>query len=123
MFVDDGLTAAPRLSGDMRKLAAASIEACYLLLGYPGPIKSPYLPPAMAWDKMEARRIGIDRIALGTRFMTPFLDLTIEIYKAQRLKYILLNTWNVRARLQAQQGGSYLTDSLAIPLTERRTRQ
>lgn len=53
MFVDDFLGAIMRHQGKTRQLIASSIVPVYLLIGNPGQIKNPSLPPTMAWDKME----------------------------------------------------------------------
>ena len=63
MFVDNGLTAAPRL-GYIKNLVAASIQTCYILLGYPGLIKKPFLPPMLAWDRMCNHLIGTDCVLM-----------------------------------------------------------
>ena len=97
MFVDNGLTAAPRI-GCNRQLIAASIEACYLLLGYPGPIKNPFLPPSMAWDKMHNRPIGIDCVSLGVSFLSKWLEITINNCKVEWLLLLLTKSWNNKKR-------------------------
>ena len=94
MFVDDGGTAGPRSFCNMMLLVASSIEACYLLLGYPGPIQSPYLPPTMSWDKMVDRVIWIERVFLGILFKTKRLEISIKNYKVKRLLHIINTTWN-----------------------------
>ena len=65
----------------MHNLVAASIESGYLMIGCPGPIQKPILPPTMSWDKIVDRAIGVQRIELGILFMTKTLELTIEDYK------------------------------------------
>ena len=52
MFVDDLLSAISRHLRQTRHSIASSIESVYILLGYPGPITKPDLPPTMLWDKM-----------------------------------------------------------------------
>ena len=93
MFVDDLLTGGPRtktINGkpvgcNMQKLVAASIESGNLMIGCPGPIQKPILPPTMSWDKMVDRAIGTKKVAQGILFLTKTLELTIEDYKVQRL--------------------------------------
>ena len=94
MFVDDGGTVGPRLICNMLLLVASSIEACYLLLGYPGPIQSPYLPPTMSCNKMVDRAIGLEQVFLGILFNTKRLEKSIEKYKVERLLHIINTTWN-----------------------------
>ena len=97
MFVDDGLTAAPRNKDlqHIKQTVAASCEAAYLCLGYPGPIKQPILPAVMAWDKIYERLIGIIRLALGIVFESKWLEITIEDYKVERLVHLLSQHWNI----------------------------
>ena len=94
MFVDDLLSATPRSKGDTDKLLASSIEAVYILIGYPGPIQAPLLPPTMAWDKMVDRPVGPSRVSLGIKFKTNRLVLSIEDYKVERVLEILRTTWS-----------------------------
>ena len=101
MFVDDLLTAGPRIETsevtkdgcNMKQLVAASIESGYLMIGCPGPIQKPLLPPTMSWDKMVDRAIGVQRIALGILFLTTTLELTLENYKVLRLLHIIRDVW------------------------------
>ena len=93
MFVDDGLTAAPQLSADIVKVCASSMESAYILLGYPGPIEKPLLPPTMAAEKMVDRKIGPKRVNLGILIDTKDLTILLEDYKVERLKYLLNNMW------------------------------
>ena len=93
MFVDDLLTATARTKGNTDKLLASSIESVYLLIGYPGPIQDPTLPPTMAWDKMVDRPVGPMRVSLGIKFKTPRLVISIEDYKVQRFLERLQSTW------------------------------
>jgi hypothetical protein len=49
MYVDDGLSAVPdNEQNGVHKMVASSCEAAYLLMGYPGPIQDPTLPPTMS---------------------------------------------------------------------------
>jgi hypothetical protein len=106
MFVDDLLTAGPRINTtnktatgcDMRRLVAASIESGYLMIGCPGPIQKPLLPPTMSWDKMVDRPIGTQRIALGILFLTKKLELTLEDYKVLRLLDIIKDVWALKRK-------------------------
>ena len=90
MFIDDGLIDAPRLDS-IKNLVAASIEACYLLLGYPGPIKKLFLPPTLAWDKMCDCPIGPNCVSLGICFLTKYLEISIKDYKVERLVTLFLD--------------------------------
>ena len=90
MFVDDLLSAMARGTGDRNRWISSSIEAVYLLTGYPGKIQSPTIPATMSWDKMEDRPVGSDRVSLGYRFLGPILALGIEDEKVERLLAILL---------------------------------
>ena len=92
MFVNDAVTAAPRKIISMQDIAASSMKGAYLLMGYPGPIQKPILPPVMADDKMRDRKIGTKRVNLGIKFVTKHLLITIEDYKIERLKFILKET-------------------------------
>lgn len=93
IFVDDGLTAAPRLSADIVKVCASSMESAYILLGYPGPIKKPLLPPTIAADKMVDHKIGPKRVNLGIFINTKDLTVLLKDYKVERLKHLLNNMW------------------------------
>ena len=52
MFVDDLLSGIPCLLKNTRQFFTSSIKLVYVILGYPGPITKPDLPPTMSWDKM-----------------------------------------------------------------------
>ena len=52
MFVDNLLSAIQCHLKNTRQLIASSIESVYIILGYPGPITKPDLPPKMSWDKV-----------------------------------------------------------------------
>ena len=69
MFVGDLLNAIPRHLKNTRHFIASSIESVYVILGYPGPITKPDLPPTMAWDKMLGRTTGPVRLSLGVEFL------------------------------------------------------
>lgn len=85
MFVDDLLSAIPRHLIMTNLLIVSSIEAVYILLGYPGPIKKPYLTPTMAWDKMAEKPVGPERVSLGTNFINIILVIAQEDYKIERI--------------------------------------
>jgi hypothetical protein len=57
MYVDDNLSAMIYNVPLIKQMVAASVEAIYLLLGYPGEITKPILPAVAAWDKMVDRPI------------------------------------------------------------------
>ena len=94
MFVDNLLAAIPRHLEQTEQLKAACLESVYLLLGYPGPIKKPIMPPTMAFDKMEERPIGIERVSLGTRFRSNLLCIEAEDHKVERLLNMIITSWN-----------------------------
>ena len=81
MFVDDLLSAIPRHLRQTRHFIASSIESVYILLGYPGPITKPDLPPTMSWDKMADQAVGPDRLSLGVEFLNRNLEMTVDDYK------------------------------------------
>jgi len=83
MFVDDLLSAIPRHLKLTKLLIASSIEAVYALIGYPGPIKNPYLTPTMAWDKMDERPVGPYRVSLGTDFINTRLSIGQQDHKVE----------------------------------------
>ena len=58
----------------------ASIEACYLLLGYPSLIKAPFLSPMLAWDKMCDQPIDI-AFHLVFSFLQSFFSYSLTITK------------------------------------------
>jgi hypothetical protein len=99
MFVDDLLSACIRRKALIQRMIASSVEAAYLLLGYPGPIKDPILPPVMAWDKMEDRPVAPQRVALGALIDTSTLTVSLEDYKVERLVAILNDTWNRQRKM------------------------
>merc|ERR1712086_728508 len=78
MFVDDLLSAIPRHLKNTRQFIASSIKSVYVILGYPGPITKPDLPPTMSWDKMEDRPVGPVRLSLGVEFLNKDLAMTID---------------------------------------------
>lgn len=94
MFIDNGGTAGPQFFSNIMILIASSIKACYLLLGYPSLIQSPYLPPTMLGDKMGDCEIWIKRVYIGKLFKTKKKEISIENYKVQQLLHIIKDTWN-----------------------------
>ena len=62
MFVDDLLSAIPCQEKNTRHFIALSIKYVYVLIGYPGLIKNPTLPPTMSWDKMANCAVGLIRV-------------------------------------------------------------
>lgn len=94
MYIDDSLTAL--LAGNdeaLRKLVASSVEGLYILLGYPGPIKKPTLPPVVAWDKMVEGFIGPQRTNLGVEIDTDWMHISPPDHKLERLLVALCTTW------------------------------
>ena len=98
MFVDNLITAIPlttthnscaNMNTSIEKLTASSIEAAYLIVGNPGPIQNPFLPPTLSRDKMVDRIIGHRGVALGHVFNTKNQTISIEDDKVQRLLHII----------------------------------
>ena len=98
MFVDDLITAAPRGYCDQPRVFASSVEAVYLILGKPGDITAPFLPPTMAFDKMKNRPVSPRRISLGIKFDNVLLVVTMEDYKIDQLWILLNATWGVKRK-------------------------
>ena len=94
MFVDNLLAAIPRHLEQTEQLITACLELVYLILGYPGPIKKPIMPPTMAFDKMEERPIGIEGVSLGTRFRSNLLCIEAADHKVERLLNMITTSWN-----------------------------
>ena len=65
----------------------------YVLIGYPGLIKNPTLPPTMSCDKMANRAVGPIRDSLGVQFLNRKLELTVGDYKVERLLELLNSAW------------------------------
>ena len=57
---------------------ASSIESLYVILGYPGPITKPDLPPTMSWDKIVGRAVGPVHLSLGLEFLNKGLGMTVD---------------------------------------------
>ena len=91
IIVDDLLIVIQRHLKNTRHFIASSIESVYIILGYPGPITKPDLPPTMSWDKMVGRAVGPVRLSLGVEFLNKGLGMTVDDYKVARL-LCLLNT-------------------------------
>ena len=68
MFVNNLLSAITRHLKQTDLLIASSVEAVYLLLGYPGNLNKPELPATMAVNKMTERPVAPTRVSLGVRF-------------------------------------------------------
>jgi hypothetical protein len=88
MYVDDNLFAIVYEPPLIKQMVAASIEAIYLLLGYPGKITKPIIPAVAAWDKMVDRLISENIISLGVMICTYRMVVTMPIHKAKRKKQI-----------------------------------
>lgn len=69
MFVNDQLSAIPRHLKNTFHFIASSFKSVYIILGYPGPITKPDLPPTMSWGKMVGRAVGPLRLSLGVEFL------------------------------------------------------
>ena len=93
MFVNDLLSAIPLQEKNTRHFIASSIEFVYVLIGYPGSIKNPTLPPTMSWDKMADRAVGPIRDSLGVQSLNRKLEITVEDYKVERLLELLNSAW------------------------------
>ena len=76
-----------------RHFIASSIESVYDLIGYPGSIKNPTLPPTMFWNKMADCAVGPIRDSLGVQFLNRNSEMTVENYKVERLLELLNSAW------------------------------
>ena len=94
MFVDDLLSAIPQHLRNTRQFIVSSIESLYVILGYPGPITKPDLPPTMSWDKMMGRAVGPVCLSLGVEFLNKDLGMTVDDYKVVRLLCLLNTEWS-----------------------------
>jgi hypothetical protein len=99
MFVDDLLSACLCQKALIQRIIANRVEAAYILLGYPSPIKDPILPLVMAWDKMEDWPVAPQRVALGALIDTTTFTVSLEDYKVEWLVAILNNTWNCQRKM------------------------
>ena len=109
IFVDDLHSIIPRHLRQTRHFITPSIESVYILLGYPGPITKPDLPPTMSWDKMADRAVGPDRLSLGVEFLYHNLEMTVDNYKVAQLLELLNTEWS--------SGRKYFTALAAAVLT------
>ena len=85
MFVYDLLSAIPRHLNNTRHFIASSIESVYDILGYPGPITKPDLPPTMSLYKMVGQTVGPVCLSLGVEFLNKDLGMLVDDYKVARL--------------------------------------
>jgi hypothetical protein len=77
MYIDDAQSAIPdNVPNGANRLVASSIESCYILLGYPGPIHDPIITPVMAWDKQEGFTIQPVMNSLGRIANTDTMEVT-----------------------------------------------
>jgi hypothetical protein len=94
MYVDDGLSAIPvNEPNGVHRMVASSCKAAYLLLGYPGPIQNPTMPPTMSWDKMQDRPVNPFRDSLGLAIDGDRMEVTIPAKQLDRLFDILMRHW------------------------------
>ena len=89
MFVDNLLSAIARHLNQTDLLIASSVEAVYLLLGYPGILNKPELSATMAVNKMIERPVVPTRVSLGVRFKNVRLILSTEDCRVLRLINII----------------------------------
>jgi hypothetical protein len=115
MYVDDGLSAIPANEPNgVHRMVASSCKAAYLLLGYPGPIQNPTMPPTMSWDKMQDRPVNPFRDSLGLAIDGDRMEVTIPAKQLDRLFDILMRHWTPKrkhfmARAAAQLIGNLLS--------------
>lgn len=99
MYIDDAQTAIPAcVPNGVNRLVASSIESCYILLGYPGPIDAPIITPVMAWDKLEGFAIQPTMNSLGRISDSDNLELQCPTPRLIRLRDILTRHWNVNRK-------------------------
>ena len=90
----------------------------YVILGYPGPITKPDLPPTMSWDKMVGQAVGPVRLGLGVEFLDKDLGMTVDNYKVARLLCLLNTEWSRgRKRFQALPAAVLIGNVFAATLT------
>ena len=95
MYVDDELAAQPEeMEGGIVRLGSSSAEASYLTLGYyPGPVAEPTLPPAIAYDKLEGRKVGPQREMIGYIPDSDELLLRLPPRRLEKLELLIVNQW------------------------------
>ena len=91
MFVDNLLSPIPCHLKNTQYFIASSIESVYIILGYPGTITKPDLPPTMIWYNMVRRVVGPECLSLGAKFLNQQLGMTVKNHNVERLLE-LLNT-------------------------------
>ena len=118
MFVDDLLKAIPWHLKNTQLFIASSIELVYVILGYPGPITKPDLPPTMSWDKMVGRAVGPVCLSLGVEFLNKDLGMIVDDYKVARLLCLLNTEWSRgRKSFQALPAAVLIGNVFAATLT------
>jgi hypothetical protein len=99
MYIDDAQTAIPaNIPNGVNRLVASSIESCYILLGYPGPINAPIITPVMDWDKLEGFTIQPTMNSLGRISDSDNLELQCPTPRLIRLCDILTRHWNINRK-------------------------
>ena len=118
MLVDDLLSAIPCHLKNTQHFIASSIESVYAILGYPGLITKPDLPPTMSWDKMVGRVVGPVCLSLGVEFLNKDLGMTVDDYKVVRLLCLLNTEWSRRRkRFQALPAAVLIVNVFVATLT------
>jgi hypothetical protein len=118
MYVDDNLNACIYEPVLIKQMVAASIEAIYLLLGYPGEITKPILPAVAAWDKMVDRPICENIISLGVMIQTYRMVVATPVHKAKRLLHLLDTTWHKKRKsFQVLEGARLLGNLIHLLFT------
>ena len=112
MYVDDSQTASLAHREQAHQMIASSVEATYLLRGFPGEMHQPFMTPTMAYDKVEYV-VGTQEEILGITINSDNLRITMSKKKLTRLRDILSRHWNRRrkqfiARQAAQVVGNLL---------------
>jgi hypothetical protein len=113
MYVDDGQSAV--LANDptaIHTLITSSVEAAYILLGYPGPIQQPTIPATMSWDKMVDRPIRPSRECLGLVIDTDKMEVTIPVRRLNRLDKCIRRNWNHKRKQFTARGAAQLIGNL-----------
>ena len=77
-----------------RHFITSSIELVYIMIGYPGAITAPDLPPKMSLDKIANIAVGPDILSLGVEFLNRHLEMTVDDYKVECLLELLNTEWS-----------------------------
>jgi hypothetical protein len=93
-YVDDTLAAALATTKDMHRMGASIAEGSYLAFGhYPGPLTQPILPPVIAWDKLEDRKVSPQREMIGNIPDSDEQILTLPNRRLDNLYVLIVEGW------------------------------